>query len=830
LISKLKARERIQAPVIDPSEFVTEGDVENKLVYPFLAHPSFLGIPHEWIRAKEYMEPTEIDKGAGKRYGYIPDYSVWRSGFPLLVVESKRPDEPIEQALREAHLYANRINNRYPPNINPISHVLACNGEQFALAKADSETEVLYAKVTDLRPGTDILAAFQAELNKEAIEKRAQDMSVAFQSRRFTRVPSLLTGTQITELLGINPFAQELFPIITRYFGQEADEAPDEIIDRGYVSTEERSEYGAVLETYLKDRARVVADGSFQPVVTGGKHPQNHLTTEVRKFGQPQRITGRVQLIVGAVGAGKSLFIRRFFKRLLPDDLRQKTMWAFLNFNTELKDPKELREAVAESFIKSFCELNNVDLDDLGQIEKLFQSELAAFDRGPAKLLKTGNNQQYNQQRYFRLKELVENKEKLVSAISRHYTGEKRIGLVVVFDNVDKRSRDVQLAIFEAAQWFKELTRALVIVNLRDTTFEAHRDEPPLDAFINAVNFYIRAPRFAAMIRKRLEIVLENIEADEDVSRLQKFKLESGAQVVYQSNRLGEFLMSIYVSLFDRRASQIGAALESLAAKNARSALGMFADIIASPHIPTSQIGATAAASTVARIDEDRIIRALMRGRYRLFNNRLRYIRNILAPVPGAKRPSNFLYADILEFLIRNRKVKIDFSVEGYASARTIVNRMTQLGYDEEDAFASLKQLVEWNLVEPESLLVDELSMDDPVQVHASGFIHMRYFLRRPEYLFGCTSDMSYSSYEFAKEAADEWSRGFAGEPGFRARQRMLNRLAEYFRLEYEHQVRRAAFYDDLNHGGKAIVAATQTVAENIGKPPPPKQAARATA
>jgi hypothetical protein len=250
----------------------------------------------------------------------------------------------------------------------------------------------------------------------------------------------------------------------------------------------------------------------------------------------------------------------------------------------------------------------------------------------------------------------------------------------------------------------------------------------------------------------------------------------------------------------------------------------MFADIIASPHIPTNQIGSTAATAAVTRIEEDPIIRALMRGRYRLFNNRLRYIRNILAPVNGAKRPSNFLYADIMEFLIRNRKVKIDFSVEGYASARTIVNRMGQIGYDEDDAFASLKQLVEWNLVEPESLLVEELRMDDPVQVHASGFIHMRYFLRRPEYLFGCTADMSYSSYEIAKETADEWGRGF-GEPGFRAKQRVLNRLADYFRNEYDIHVGRAAFYDDLNHGGRAVVLATQQVAAQIGAPPPPRQA-----
>ncbi len=48
-----------------------------------------------------------------------------------------------------------------------------------------------------------------------------------------------------------------------------------------------------------------------------------------------------MQLIVGAVGSGKSLFIRRFFKRLMPEELKKKTMWAFLNFNTELKSPEE---------------------------------------------------------------------------------------------------------------------------------------------------------------------------------------------------------------------------------------------------------------------------------------------------------------------------------------------------------------------------------------------------------------------------------------------------------------------------------------------------------
>ena len=91
MLAKLRDYERIQVPVTDLSEFRTESDVEQKLVYPFLVHPSFLDLPPEWVRTKEYMEPTEIDKGAGKRVGYIPDYSIWSSGFPLFRRGGKTP-------------------------------------------------------------------------------------------------------------------------------------------------------------------------------------------------------------------------------------------------------------------------------------------------------------------------------------------------------------------------------------------------------------------------------------------------------------------------------------------------------------------------------------------------------------------------------------------------------------------------------------------------------------------------------------------------------------------------------------------------------------------
>jgi hypothetical protein len=77
------------------------------------------------------------------------------------------------------------------------------------------------------------------------------------------------------------------------------------------------------------------------------------------------------------------------------------------------------------------------------------------------------------------------------------------------------------------------------------------------------------------VIRKRLEIVLAQVGDNDDIAKYQRYQLESGASVSYSASRLGNFLMSIYLSLFERRDSYTRNALEALVARNVRRALGI---------------------------------------------------------------------------------------------------------------------------------------------------------------------------------------------------------------------------------------------------------------
>jgi len=84
------------------SAFLNEADVEVKFTYPLLSEPHLLAIPADAIKPKSYLAPSTLDKQAGKTSGYFPDYSIWFSGFPVMVVEVKDPKVAPEVGFREA--------------------------------------------------------------------------------------------------------------------------------------------------------------------------------------------------------------------------------------------------------------------------------------------------------------------------------------------------------------------------------------------------------------------------------------------------------------------------------------------------------------------------------------------------------------------------------------------------------------------------------------------------------------------------------------------------------------------------------------------------------
>src|SRR5664280_2707505 len=91
-------------------ECENETDVEQKLIYPLLVHPSFLGIPSKAILPKRSLVSLPFVNKAALPKNYIPDYLISLFGLPVCVIEAKEPDVSVDKALAEARTYGQVLN------------------------------------------------------------------------------------------------------------------------------------------------------------------------------------------------------------------------------------------------------------------------------------------------------------------------------------------------------------------------------------------------------------------------------------------------------------------------------------------------------------------------------------------------------------------------------------------------------------------------------------------------------------------------------------------------------------------------------------------------
>jgi type I site-specific restriction-modification system R (restriction) subunit len=135
---------------IDQIFLVNESDVEQKVVIPLLtnAEPDGLGYSYIHYQTKNSLKKLNIDKRNSSKV-YYPDYVILIEGLPLIVIEVKKLNEDLQEAYREARLYALEINSFYKSNINPCSLIMATDGNRLLAGKWDNNTPAINIEVNE---------------------------------------------------------------------------------------------------------------------------------------------------------------------------------------------------------------------------------------------------------------------------------------------------------------------------------------------------------------------------------------------------------------------------------------------------------------------------------------------------------------------------------------------------------------------------------------------------------------------------------------------------------------------------------------------------------
>jgi hypothetical protein len=723
---------------IDPNvtaSLMTEADVEQKVIYPLLVDESFLGFQSAAIHTKEYLKPTELDKAAGRTKGYFPDYSVWLQGLLVVVVEAKAPDVPADAGYREASLYARHVNQNYRTGLNPCSFIVATNGREVLCGHWDAKP-ALRIDVANLVPGAASLAELQRLCGNDAVERHAVTCIAKLRAAKAERPYQLAGGTAIlTARKPLNTFAADLSPILRRYFSSTQQLTNREIIRRAYVSTDEVTEYDRVLESLLRERSAhrntsIVQD--LRPTRRGEKR----MSRAIARFGSDRPEEGQLQIIQGAVGSGKSLFIRRFKELLQPTDQAQSTCWVFVDFNgspPSLDNP-EAQKWLCERFVASFEQENpSIDLSAPEALRGIFsrniQRRRAIYDdvliNSPeqAALLRAND-----------LAKWQEDPILFVEGLSSYVLGGRRKILVAVMDNVDKLELKSQLDAFQLSLWLLDTSKAFIVIQMRDETYERYKNRPPLDTFRSNIAFHIAPPRFIDVVKRRLELGIAYLA--ENAPDTKVYTLDNGIRIRVPQSDIGEFLHTLYVEVFGSNRN-ISRVLESIAGLDVRKALDMFASIITSGHLSTSQITSSVKGGKEFPITEPIVLRILMRTEYRLFSDISGFVTNIFHFDIKWDKPDNFLLCECLFFLALNRTRVGQLGIEGFFTCRHVSDALQLLGYVPEDTLQALNYLLERQLISADHMRFSKVEFDDTVRILASGFMHIRILPENIEYCFG---------------------------------------------------------------------------------------------
>jgi len=728
---------------------LTESDVEQKFIYSFLTDvsPEGLGFFPDNIQTKRDIRKIVIGKGGSKKL-YYPDYVVVLDGLPAMIVEAKTPeDQDVDEAFREARLYATELNALYSPQVNPCSIVIATNGRRLMAGKWDSQNSLVDISLEENSVANDDYITLLELAGYATLSKEVSKIRLALKgSAKYTKPVFALGGKSIiNETVGENDFGSNVSLEYQSLFNPDTIQEKAGIAQNAYISSKRRESHVAPIDRVF--RATIPPHQRDSNTLKDSENP-DELLQALGNFENRDKLKNEMCLLVGGVGAGKSMFTEYLRLRALPAGLVSATEWINVDLNNAPLSKDRVYTWLQERVVEHIKAKNpQTDFASLDFLKRLYADELAEVSRGRAALFPP-ESMQFLEIVADEMRKLQQDTTKtLTNLISLLYEKEGRL-LVLVLDNCDKRTRDDQLLMFEVAAWIKSTFRCLIFLPLRDTTYDLYSDKPPLDTVVKDLVFRIEAPLLEKVLSARMSFLLRSVKSNQESF---KFSTSNGIIMKCDRNEVVNFMKCVVTTLFqDRNFKPI---IKGLAGRNIRRGLEIVLDFCKSGHISADQILKMRLSNGEYRLPPHLVYRVLMKGNRRYFSDEKSKLINLFHSYPMDDLPDPFVRLDILAWLRDKFGVKGPNNTKGYHKVESVVQAMQGIGHKRDRVLSEINALIEAELVMPEAL-TDSAELSDLVVITASGFTHLD-IIRSVEYLSTVSEDTHFRDSDVAKKIAD---------------------------------------------------------------------------
>lgn len=449
-------------------------------------------------------------------------------------------------------------------------------------------------------------------------------------------------------------------------------------------------------------------------------------------------------MLIGSVGSGKSTFSTYLKEVALDPKVNEKLLWIRLDLNNAPVNEEEIYTWVKKSIIIKIREsYNEVDFDSLETIKDIFSEELEKFDKMAKTLLPESV---YNEELFKKISSLTADLDLTLNSLTENFLVKEGKNLIIVLDNCDKRNLKEQLLMFEVANWIKESVKAIVFLPLRDTTYDHHKKEKPLDTVIKDLTFRITPPSLDKVIYQRFKYANRLSENGENSGY---YSLPNGMSVSYPKSEEIYYLRSILKSLFQNPFFK--KMISGLAGSDIRYGIELFLDFCKSGHISESEI---------FKINQNKgnydlpfyiVNRIFLRGDRIYYKDEASRIKNLFYSDPKDSLPNPFIRILILKWLQKRQKEKGDSGVVGFHSIKNLLNDLVSIGCEINRLNSELLTLLRQKLIISESQDLNEFQENDYISINISGLVHLE-MLYNLDYLSACSEDTWFDNIEDANK------------------------------------------------------------------------------
>lgn len=405
----------------------------------------------------------------------------------------------------------------------------------------------------------------------------------------------------------------------------------------------------------------------------------------------------------------------------MPDDVLEDTLWAHLNLEDMRITQDNAYDVVTEEITSILSYKSEEDLNKIGNLKKMYAQEIKEFKKGPLSLI-PDDSKEYNVKLSNFIQSIRSDNETKLNAYFRYLGAQRGKVPLIILDNVDKRNSNEQLKMFKVSKWIKKNFRCIVVLPIREETYNNYKDEPPLDTAIKDLTFRIDPPSFGDVLSERIDLIVDEVEdwGEENI----ELETSDGTTITYDPPQQADFLRSIKNSLLENNEAAEHL-ISGVSGMNLRRAMEMFLDFCKSGYLPEDHIARMGLSGGDLTAPKEVTTRALIRGSDRFYDEDTSLVKNLYSTRNPSTERSHFLRIFALKWLDDRKEQKGPAKVKGYFHAYECINYLYRLGFNREDSIREIDYLIEGKLITPEHLEGELKSSKDLICISPVGVTHL---------------------------------------------------------------------------------------------------------